>query len=119
MEKIIILEDSEERIKHFQNNLIGCDVFITQDIEKCIEKLKQDKVDYLFLDHDLNGNSFVASGGEEKTGYDVAKWLNENPEYMPHNVILHSLNSVGRKNMKNLLPNSVEYPFVWLKINIS
>lgn len=63
--------------------------------DAAIEELK--KIDneqvILCLDHDL---------GEEKTGYDIAKYIVENN--IPISLIqIHSANPVGRANMNQLL----------------
>ena len=63
--------------------------------EECIELLDTEIVSHLSLDHDL---------GTEKTGYDVAKWIEEkvycNPKYNPPIITIHSTNPSGRKNIE-------------------
>ncbi|MDO4190006.1 MAG: hypothetical protein Q4D29_13560 [Lachnospiraceae bacterium] len=59
-------------------------------IQHCVE---QNVPFMLDLDHDL---------GEEKTGYDICKYLVEN-EISPIKVVLHTQNVVGRMNMRQLL----------------
>lgn len=46
----------------------------------------------------------------------VAKWLEENPKFQPKQIIVHSLNAVGRKNILAALPNAIEMPWAWEKI---
>ena len=50
--------------------------------------------DMISLDHDL---------GTDKTGYDVAKWMErqvyEYNKKIPSSVIVHTANTVGRKNI--------------------
>ena len=53
------------------------------------------------LDHDL---------GEEKTGYDICKFIIEN-EYPLLGFILHTMNPVGRQNMNQLLIHYGYTPF--------
>jgi hypothetical protein len=93
-------------------------LFITEDVDICIEKLKECTWDVLMLDHDLGGNVYVPSGGSEPTGYDVAKWLRLNPEYKPEKIILHSLNPIGRKNMLKELPEALDLPHAWEKVKV-
>jgi hypothetical protein len=50
--------------------------------------------DVLYLDHDL---------GEEKTGYDITNWLEQNPAYQPEAVVLVTMNPVGRENIARAL----------------
>ena len=51
------------------------------------------EIDKLSLDHDL---------GEEKTGYDIAKYIVEN-NIKINEIFLHTANPVGRDNMYQLL----------------
>jgi len=55
--------------------------------------------DILILDHDL---------GEDRTGYDIAKFLLENPKYAPKEIYCCSFNPVGRKNIEALIPKIME-----------
>jgi len=109
--RILILEDNAERNKVFLRKLVGNEsVVITENTKEAIKYLSEDDWDYLFLDHDLAGEEKVSSG--EGTGYEVAEWLSNNPDRMPKvGVILHSMNIVGRRNMKRVLPNAIEKPF--------
>jgi len=55
--------------------------------------------DFISFDHDL---------GEEKTGYDCAKWLVEicmNRKIPLPDFAVHSQNPVGKKNIESLLRN--------------
>ena len=45
----------------------------------------------------------------------MAKWLEENPEFKPKNIILHSLNPYGVANMNAALPEAVSVPFAWIR----
>lgn len=114
---VLVLEDNEERIKHFKKNLVGNNFKIVSVSDACIELLVKDKWDVLFLDHDLGGRSYVPSS-ESNTGYQVAKFLHDNPKYKPSEVIIiHSLNPIGAENMQNALPEAYRIPFAWTKIN--
>ena len=66
---------------------------IARTYEEAIAKLKLVSYDIISLDHDL---------GEEKTGYDICKFIVENKIQIP-TIILHTSNPVGRFNMKQLL----------------
>lgn len=111
MANILILEDDPNRVKAFKQKFIGHHVKITDKAEEVIELLQSRSWDYLFLDHDLGGEQMVSSG--PGTGYEVAKFLEENPQYKPAQIALHSLNPGGRKNMKLALPEAIEAPFCW------
>jgi CheY-like chemotaxis protein len=114
--KILILEDAQYRIEAFIENIekkLGHILIITSHVEDCINILKTHEIDILSLDHDLNGHIHVESGGKEETGYDVALFLNQNPQYIPKKVILHSKYELGRKKMKELLPESEYVKHAW------
>jgi len=113
---ILILEDSTERQEQFNKNLAGHNVTITDSSKTAIQKLSNEKWDVLFLDHDLGGIVHVPSG--ENTGYEVAKFLEENKQFIPNYVIVHSVNTVGAKNIIDALPNAVHIPFVWTEQNM-
>lgn len=114
--KILILEDDLGRQEQFKKNLSKHDVTIVDNSKETIEKLKNGKWDILFLDHDLGGQVHVPSG--ENTGYEVAKFLEENKQFQPENIITHSLNPVGAKNIIAALPKAVHIPFVWIEQNL-
>lgn len=131
--KILILEDDPERHKLFIKNLIGHDVTIVDNVSECISLLDNNYYHFLFLDHDLGGNVYVESGGDEETGYDVAKWMYEkyskegvSLDFLPLCILVHSLNPDGRKNIVGALKDMQksgfcsdvavrEAPFIWGK----
>lgn len=112
--KVLILEDDSERVKAFRASLIGHELDITEYAEAAIALLIKNEYDFLFLDHDLGGCVYVPSGAG--TGYEVAEWLSNNPSRKPTHIYLHSLNPVGRLNMKRVLPEAIEAPFAWKNI---
>lgn len=68
-------------------------VTIARTYDETIELLKNYKYDIIDLDHDL---------GEEKTGYDVAKFIVEEQINIP-TVYVHTANPVGRMNIIDLM----------------
>lgn len=68
-------------------------LYIVRNYEDCIDYLKNNTVYFLSLDHDL---------GEEKTGYDVAKFLVQEGIEIEH-INIHSANPVGRDNIIQLI----------------
>jgi CheY-like chemotaxis protein len=114
MKKILILEDSLERVEQFRKNFINCELIITDDVKIAINKLATEKIDILCLDHDLGGNVYCPS--DENSGYWVAKWLQEHQERKPEIIVLHSLNPVGVANMKSCLPDATTIPSVWTNV---
>lgn len=67
--------------------------YVVRNYQDCIDFLKVNKVYCLSLDHDL---------GEEKTGYDVAKFIVQEGIEI-ENINIHSANPVGRDNIKQLI----------------
>ena len=62
-----------------------------------------DQIEVISFDHDL---------GEEKTGYDAAKFLIEfcmNNQKMPPLTFVHSANPVGRENIIGTINNFLEF----------
>lgn len=53
--------------------------------------------DVLYLDHDL---------GQEETGYDIAKFLEEHTKFLPKEVYCVSDNPVGRSNINLAIKNA-------------
>jgi CheY-like chemotaxis protein len=115
--KILILDDDNIRHIFFKKKFIGHDVESVYTAEAAIEALQRERYDAVFLDHDLGGHMFVDSYGQEATGYTVAKWLSENPDRKPEQIIIHSFNNVGAKNMHNILPGSIIAPGCWVEMS--
>ena len=66
---------------------------VVRNYEDCINVIANNHIDFLSLDHDL---------GEEKTGYDVAKYLVQEGIEIEH-INIHSANPVGRDNITQLI----------------
>ena len=113
---ILILDDdpNKDRIPAFKKKFIGNNVVWVQTAPEAIELLDKAEPSYwdaIFLDHDLGGQAYVPSG--PGTGYEVAKWLESHPDKKPKQIFLHSLNPVGRDNMKAALPEAEHAPWAW------
>lgn len=108
--KIIILEDSIERIRTFKKELHGHDLFFFDQVSEAKEALTLlGPFDVIFLDHDLDDKVFVNSN-EENTGYQLAKYIAENNIKFDQ-IIIHSMNPAGVSKMKGILPNAICAPF--------
>jgi len=108
--KILILEDSADRIKTFKKNLNKYDLYFFDRVSDAINAVElMGPFDVIFLDHDLDGNIFVDSN-EENTGYQFAKYLATKD--IKAQIIIHSLNPVGAANMKDVLPEAEIVPFI-------
>jgi len=112
--KILFLDDDPYRTKHFKSKKPFAVCVATA--KGCIEELQKDDWDYVFLDHDLGGETFVDSDQEE-TGMEVVRWIQENKPNIKK-VIVHSLNYPAATNMLSKITdleyNAVYVPFVSL-----
>lgn len=83
------------KINLFLDDMRSCPngYVLAKNFDECILMLTEFEVQILSLDHDL---------GEERTGYDVAKWIVENNRW-PNEIRFHTSNPVGRRNMQQLL----------------
>ena len=69
-------------------------VLIAKTYDEAVDLLSiKGLIDIVYFDHDL---------GEEKTGYDIAKYIVENSVYL-YGFKIHSANPVGRFNISQLL----------------
>lgn len=119
--RILIVEDSIERIKTFKQKLIGHEVWVATQSSQAIDFLEnQDPFDYCFLDHDLVG---VYQQSGKGTGYEVAQWIANHPDKKPSRITIHSLNNVGASNMLHVLGDAgivAKYaPFAWMHLQPS
>jgi CheY-like chemotaxis protein len=116
--RVFILEDTEERIKKFKQNLIGHEIIVTKDTKEAITILDANEpFDYICLDHDM-GVTFEQPG--EGTGFEVAEWIAKHPEKKPRKLLIHSMNNVGAAAMMRVLGDvgmrATYIPFLWDKI---
>lgn len=81
-------------LRGIPNNYIGeYHTVIARNYNEAIRELKRFKYDIISLDHDL---------GEEKSGYDICKYIIENNIHC-NEFRIHTRNPVGRDNMVQLL----------------
>lgn len=111
--RILVLDDSKERITQFKKHLQNHDVWASLEAQEAIDLLDTQEWDLLFLDHDLEQKVMQPSNSE--SGYAVACWLERHPLRKPKVVVIHSLNPVGAKKMYYALNGSFRIPFVWAK----
>ena len=109
--KILILEDSPERIRIFKEKLSKKhDIYFFNQVEEAKRAIEsQGPFDVIFLDHDLDHQIYVDSD-EENTGYQLAKYIaNKN---ISAKVIIHTMNTIGADRMLEVLPDAkhVEFP---------
>jgi len=109
MERILVLDDDTTRHTYFKRKFSEEKIVCVETVDDCILKLTEGVWDSLWLDHDLGGEAFCPS--DEKSGYEVAKWLERHPNKQPPAIFLHSMNPAGVNNMKAALPNAIIIPF--------
>lgn len=119
--RILILEDSPERISFFKQKFNKHDAYFFDMADDAIEALRiiNDKPwDIILLDHDLGGKVFVSSA-EHNTGYTVAKYIADNRnDFEINQIIIHSLNPAAAQNMKNVLPEAQYVPYTLLRTKL-
>lgn len=108
-EKVLILEDNDDRIKIFKRLFLNADIVKTA--KEAIDLVAKNKYDIIFLDHDLGGEVYVDSE-HENTGYQVAKFImyEDNPNKITE-VIVHSMNWWGANNIKTVIRHAKLIPF--------
>lgn len=72
---------------------IGAEITVARTYDEAIQYI-DDSYDIISLDHDL---------GEDKTGYDIAKYIVENNIKIARGFKVHSANPVGKFNIEQLL----------------
>lgn len=70
---------------------------IARTYDEGINELRLGDWDILYLDHDL-GDPDPA-----KTGYDICKWMAQNPEHFPPIIIFVTSNPAGLQNMESII----------------
>jgi CheY-like chemotaxis protein len=96
MARILVIDDEHPRFVKIEAMLSkqGHDIHYSDGTDALVRIAE--KWDVMFLDHDLGLNY--------PDGYELAKAISENP---PYQVVVHSMNIVGARNMVNLLKNHV------------
>ena len=89
MKKYLFIDD----LRMF-NKINNYNLYIVRNYEEAISALKLHSFDIISFDHDL---------GEEKTGYDIAKYIVENGIEIKEGFKIHSANPVGKFNISQLL----------------
>jgi hypothetical protein len=116
--KILILEDSQERIKFFRDKLIQHELFIFEHVKDAEIFIENNQVTMMFLDHDLEGFHHIPSE-LPITGYEFVKFLVEKNLAKETTIIIHSMDVPGAKNMfETLYRNKYRVtviPFAYLK----
>lgn len=92
MEKLLYVDDIRKP-NIIRYSTYSYKIIVSRNYDDAINMLNICKFNAIDLDHDL---------GEEKTGYDICKYIIENNIKLDR-VYIHTSNPVGRDNMKQLL----------------
>lgn len=92
MEKLLYVDDIRQP-NIIRYSTYSYEIIISRNYNYTINMLNTYKFNAIDLDHDL---------GEDKTGYDICKYIIENNIKLDR-VYIHTSNPVGRYNMKQLL----------------
>lgn len=124
--RILILEDSNERMGQFRRGLIGAQVKWCNTARKAMVAMEAHFYDVVFLDHDLNVHDGAASEDPVTTGtgQQLALFVSLLPEGRKKDrirqntlFIVHSLNPAGSRAMMSILSQAgfqaVQDPFAW------
>ena len=91
--KVLFIDDIRNPFNYIKDVNEVC-IIQAKTYSAAIQALEDFTFDIIFFDHDL---------GEEKTGYDIAKYIVENQIEIKDGFKIHSANVVGRKNIYELL----------------
>lgn len=97
--KILFLDDSDQRWYKFQSKVPNA--WRAATAEECIKNIKEwPEIHWLFLDHDLGGETWVDSSRED-CGMEVVRFLCSQPERINsiHSIVVHSHNVAAAQEM--------------------
>jgi hypothetical protein len=116
MQKVLFLDDDPRRTERFLEDVPYA--VTVETAKKCAEQLQLGHWDWVFLDHDLGGETFVSSK-KANTGMGVVRWILKHPkEVNVKRFIVHTLNHDAGVEMVNKLKdesyNTEKIPFIYL-----
>lgn len=118
--KILILEDDEQRVKKFKEQMYGHVLYITHLPKQAKKWLEEIEFDLITLDHDLAEEmQGLDNNFDVGTGLEVANFIGQNPQLSQKaQILIHSLNGGGAQRMISAMKSRGEIqhvPFLWLK----
>lgn len=115
--RALVLEDDAGRINEFKQRFLerGWVGRFATTAREAVLLLREQKFDYVFLDHDL-GERVNESSEAPGTGAEVARWWqdHEHPNKRAR-VVIHSFNTSGAEYMAARIYGSVRLPGAWVK----
>ncbi len=107
--KILIVDDEQYRHDLYEKVYIGHEITHVYSASDAILELSINEYDVVQLDHDLAdqhyGSPYIQHEG---TGYQVAKFIEQNTGLWNMKVILHTMNPAGRSRMYAALDGKVD-----------
>ena len=80
------------------------DAIWAKTADEAIEYLNRGGIDFASLDHDLSEMATIGQPGpNEKTGYTVVCWMEENGVWPERGVAVHSMNPAGKARMEAVI----------------
>jgi CheY-like chemotaxis protein len=122
---VMLLDDDTRRHRWFAKRFDGDELHIAENVDDAKEFLAENSYDAIFLDHDLLPHHYESNDHDdhENTGYAIARWLNQNPQFQrAATIIVHTRNADAAIRMVETLRETgrnVEYcafPMLDLKI---
>lgn len=98
--KIYVLEDDKYRIDYFKQFFVGFDIDFTDIASQAIIDLKNQRYDFIFLDHDLGTE--IENNNGEFVCRNLIHSVNKSTQ-----IIIHSMNPVGAQNMFNSMKSDM------------
>lgn len=101
---ILFLDDDNERIRQFRGKIPGA--VVVKTAEQAIKALaKEDIWNIVFLDHDLEGETYVDSNRAD-CGMEVVRWIIKEDAHI-RNIIVHTQNPPAGEEMTRLLKDAL------------
>lgn len=102
--KVFVLDDSQHRLDIFAKKLKKHDVDLVKTSKQAISKLKKNKYDFIFLDHDLGGKQMVWD--EDNCGMQVVDYIIKSKKHKESIIYIHSYNAPRAKEMTKRLKDN-------------
>lgn len=124
--RVLVLDDEDYRANAYRKRFEESDVesfnFIhVKHAAECIKQLENTQFDFVFLDHDLDGRTYVPVH-EPNTGSEVARWIKANnitEKYPEQMFVLHSFNDDARNHMAELIGKCFNLSGAWMEDTFS
>jgi hypothetical protein len=119
--RMLVLDDNAHRHTSFNDYYVNPHfIYHAYTPEEAITALEMGKetgvgFDMIWLDHDM-ANAPYSSPSDEQSGFEVAKWLEENTWYQDRFkpvVVCHTMNHRGGVNMADALLKGGYTPILW------